>query len=212
MRSKLDLYGADRSVTDFEPPEKLATNRRRVIPGLLTRKCEIRSLSEGERMAIRRSSIVLLIVGLLLIAAAAAIKYVAVLQLSKLPEDTNEAATFAGTLRQLDPTTFALDAGIPIAIDRSVKVDQVAGDTAVVTSTAVTHLPNGDSADAHSYAISRTDYTPSQRPGRRAGRGPTWRRPAGPSHALAVNRSAQIRIDSSVAPCARNHACTPPGW
>lgn len=62
-------------------------------------------------MAMRRSSIVLLIVGLLLIAAAAAIKYVAVPQLSKLPEDTNEAATFAGTLRQLDPTTFALDAG-----------------------------------------------------------------------------------------------------
>ncbi|PBC39455.1 hypothetical protein CJ179_36125 [Rhodococcus sp. ACS1] len=110
-------------------------------------------------MAMRRSSIVLLIVGLLLIAAAAAIKYVAVPQLSKLPEDTNEAATFTGTLRQLDPTTFALDAGAPITIDRSVKVDQVVGDTAVVTSTAVTHLPNGDSTDAHTYAISRTDYT-----------------------------------------------------
>lgn len=33
-----------------------------------------------------------------------------------------------------------------------------------------------------------------------------------PSYALVVNRSVQVWIDSSVAPCARSHACTPPGW
>jgi hypothetical protein len=115
-------------------------------------------------MAMRRSSIALLIVGLLLIAAAAAIKYVAVPQLTKLPGDTNEAATFEGTLRQLDPKTFGLDGGTPVTIDRSVKVDQVAGDTAVVTSTAVTHLPSGDTTDAHTYAISRVDYTQADAP------------------------------------------------
>lgn len=116
-------------------------------------------------MAMRRSSIALLIIGVLLIAAAAAIKYVAVPQLSKLPEDTNATATFEGTLRQLDPATLSLDAGTPITIDRSVKVDQAAGDTAIVTSTAVTHLSTGDTTDAHTYAISRIDYTQAAPPG-----------------------------------------------
>lgn len=115
-------------------------------------------------MAMRRSSIALLIIGLLLIAAAAAIKYVAIPQLTKLPEDTNEAVTFEGTLRQLDPTTFGLDGGTPVTIDRSVKVDQVVGDTAVVTSTAVTRLPSGETTDAHTYAISRVDYTQAEAP------------------------------------------------
>ncbi|KXF53447.1 hypothetical protein AXA44_08255 [Rhodococcus sp. SC4] len=115
-------------------------------------------------MAIRRSSIALLIVGLLLVAAAAAIKYVAVPHLTKLPADTEETATFEGTLRQLDPQTFELDAGTPVTIDRSVKVDQVADETAVITSTAVTHLPSGDTTDAHTYAISRVDYTQAHAP------------------------------------------------
>ncbi|PBC39467.1 hypothetical protein CJ179_36190 [Rhodococcus sp. ACS1] len=115
-------------------------------------------------MALRRSSIVLIIVGTLLIVVAAAIRYVAVPTLSKLPEDTNAQAAFEGTLRQLDPATFTLDAGTPITIDRTVKVDQAVGDTAVVTSTAITHLPSGDSTDAHTYAIDRVDYTQTSPP------------------------------------------------
>jgi hypothetical protein len=84
--------------------------------------------------------------------------------LSKLPEDTNATATLEGTLRQLDLATFTLDAGVPVAVDRTVKVDQISGDTAVVTSTAITHLPGGDNTDAHTYAISRGDYSQTDAP------------------------------------------------
>ncbi|TQC41252.1 hypothetical protein EEB14_55995 [Rhodococcus sp. WS4] len=50
---------------------------------------------------------------------------------------------------------------MPITADRSLMVNAVDGDTALVTSTAVLTLPdNPTSEDVHSYAISRTDYTP----------------------------------------------------
>ncbi|QDQ93027.1 DUF3068 domain-containing protein [Rhodococcus sp. WB9] len=169
MISSLDVaLNSGQGVVASTPFEGDVTRLFPVAAGLLWSKifpCSIPLvLSEESSMAMRRSSVVLLIVGVLLIAAAAAIKYVAVPNLSKLPEDTDENAAFEGTLRQLDPTSFALDAGTPITIDRSVTVDEVAGDTAVVTSTAVTHLPSGDTTDRHSYAISRVDYTQAPAP------------------------------------------------
>lgn len=115
-------------------------------------------------MALRRSSIALFVVGLMLTAAAAAIKYVAVPNLSKLPADTNETALFESTLRQLDPTTFGLDSGTPITIDRSLRVVQAEGDSAILTSTAITHLPSGDATDVHTFAVSRVDFTQTTAP------------------------------------------------
>lgn len=110
-------------------------------------------------MAIRRSSLAMIIIGALLIALAMLIKFVAVPYVSKLPEDTNDSSTFDGELRQIDPTTFTLGEATPISIERSATVDEVDGDTAVVTVTAVSKLPTGESIDAHTYAISRVDYS-----------------------------------------------------
>lgn len=115
-------------------------------------------------MALRRSSIALFIVGLMLITAAAVIRYVVVPHMSKLPADTKEGALFEGALRQIDPTTFGLDAGTPITIDRSLKVDRVVGDTALVTCTVVTHLPSGDITDVRSFAVNRVDFTQAAPP------------------------------------------------
>ncbi|OLL20311.1 hypothetical protein BKE56_010300 [Rhodococcus sp. M8] len=106
----------------------------------------------------------MLIIGFLLIASAAAIKYLVVPQLSKLPEDANGTSAFEGTLRRLDPATFGLGTGIPVSVDRTMAVDQVEGDTAVVTTTAVSHLPSGDATDTHTYAINRVDYSQAEPP------------------------------------------------
>ena len=110
-------------------------------------------------MALRRSSVVIAVAGVILIVTAALIRFVALPSLVKLPEDVNATAEFEGTLQQLDPQTFSLDSGTSISIDRTVTANQVVGDTAVITSTAVSHLPAGEVTDEHTYAISRVDYT-----------------------------------------------------
>lgn len=115
-------------------------------------------------MTIRRSSVVLIVIGVVLILLAALTRFVIVPHLSKLPEDTNDTATFNATLYQLDPASFALDAGTPFTVDRTLKVEQVEGDTAVVRDTAVSHLPTGDSTVSHTYAIDRGDYTQAAPP------------------------------------------------
>ena len=117
---------------------------------------------------VRKSSVALLVVGVLLIAVAAAIRFLILPSLTKLPDDLSQAQRYEGTLQALDPQAFQsgdlanlLTPEMPITADRSLTVDAVDGDTAIVTSAAVLSLPDGSKQnDVHTYAVSRSDYSP----------------------------------------------------
>jgi hypothetical protein len=119
-------------------------------------------------MSVRKSSIVWLAVGAILIVLAVVIRFVVLPTASKLPSDLNQTQLYEGTVVGLDAAAFAAgDLGrlqtpeAPITADRSVTVNAVEGDTAIVTSKAVIHLP-GDTTqnDVHTYAVSRVDFSP----------------------------------------------------
>lgn len=117
---------------------------------------------------VRKSSVALLAIGVLLIAAAAVIRFLILPSLTTLPDDLSQAQRYDGTLQALDPQAFQsgdlanlLTPEMPITADRSLTVDAVDGDTAIVTSAAVLSLPDGSKQnDVHTYAVSRVDYSP----------------------------------------------------
>lgn len=119
-------------------------------------------------MTVRKSSVVWLVLGVVLIAAAAIIRFVALPALTKLPADLDQSQKYEGTMQTIDPKAFAandlahlLTPEMPITADRSLKVDTVSGDTAIVTSKALLSLPDGSTQpDVHTYAVSRVDYSP----------------------------------------------------
>ncbi|WP_280218564.1 porin PorA family protein [Nocardia neocaledoniensis] len=119
-------------------------------------------------MTVRKSSVVWLALGVVLIAAAAIIRFVALPALTKLPADLDQSQKYEGTLQTIDPKAFAandlahlLSPEVPITADRSLTVDTVSGDTAIVTSKALLSLPDGTTQpDVHTYAVSRIDYSP----------------------------------------------------
>jgi len=113
-------------------------------------------------VSLRRSSLVLAIVGVLLIAAAGLIRFVLVPSMTKMPTELDGRSTYTGSLQSFDPSKFALGDGVEFTVTRHVEVDHVDGDVAVITSVAETHRPTGDSTSAHTYALSRVDY--SQQP------------------------------------------------
>ncbi|MGW5518820.1 porin PorA family protein [Nocardia africana] len=106
--------------------------------------------------------------GVVFIAAAAILKFAVLPTMMKLPSDLNQAQKYEGTIQALDPQAFAsndlahlLTPETPITADRSVKVDAVDGDTAIVTSKALLNLPDGSKQpDVHTYAVSRIDFAP----------------------------------------------------
>jgi hypothetical protein len=71
-------------------------------------------------------------------------------------------------MQTIDPKAFAsndlahlLTPEMPITADRSLEVDAVSGNTAIVTSKALLRLPGGATQpDVHTYAVSRVDYSP----------------------------------------------------
>lgn len=118
-------------------------------------------------MSVRKSSVLWLVLGVVLIAAAVLIKFVALPSLMKLPADLDQSQKYEGTMQAIDPHAFAandlahlLTPEMSITADRSVKVDAVDGDTAIVTSKALLSLPDGSKQpDIHTYAVSRVDYS-----------------------------------------------------
>ncbi|MGW5106071.1 porin PorA family protein [Nocardia sp. NPDC004123] len=119
-------------------------------------------------MTIRKSSIALLIVGILLITASMIVKFVMLPSMLKLPADLSKSQKYEGTISALNPEAFSnqdlahlITPEAPIKADRSLTVDAVDGDTAIITSDTTIELPNGSQMkDVHSYSVSRTDYAP----------------------------------------------------
>ncbi|MEU7768574.1 porin PorA family protein [Nocardia sp. NPDC049190] len=119
-------------------------------------------------MSVRKSSVLWLVLGIVLIIGAVIVKFVALPSLTKLPADLNQAQKYEGTVQALNPQAFAsndlanlLTPELPITADRSLTVDAVDGDTAIVTSKAVLNLPDASTQDdVHTYAVSRVDYSP----------------------------------------------------
>ncbi|WP_280423580.1 porin PorA family protein [Nocardia carnea] len=119
-------------------------------------------------MSVRKSSVVWSLLGVLLIVGAVVVRFVVLPAATKLPGDLNQAQKFEGTMQAVDPQAFAtgdlahlLTPEMPITADRSLTVDAVDGDTAIVTSKAVLTLPDGSTQnDVHTYAVDRVDYSP----------------------------------------------------
>lgn len=117
---------------------------------------------------VRKSALALLVIGLLLIAVAAGVRFLVLPSISKLPDDLSQSQRFEGTMQALNPQAFQsgdlanlLTPEMPITAHRSLTVDAVDGDTAVVTSAAAISLPDGSQQDdVHTYAVSRVDYGP----------------------------------------------------
>src|SRR5471032_939937 len=113
-------------------------------------------------MGIRRSSLIVGAVGVVLIVGAIVVRFVVVPAVSVLPSNTNLSIQYAGTGTVLNATALAdgdsahiLASGIPITIDRNIKVTSGHGNTAVVADdltlkAGTTTLPND-----HVYAVDR---------------------------------------------------------
>jgi hypothetical protein len=113
-------------------------------------------------MALRRSSLIVGIIGIVLIVVAIVARFVVVPAVSKLPSNTNLSIQYAGTGTILNPTALkngdsahVLASGVPITIDRKIKVTSTHGNTAVVADdltlkAGTTSLPNN-----HVYAVNR---------------------------------------------------------
>ncbi len=119
-------------------------------------------------MSVRKSSVLWLALGILFVVGAVMIRFVLLPSMTKLPGDLDQSQKFEGTMQALDPQAFAsndlahlVSPEMPITAERSLTVDAVDGDTAIVTSKAVLNLPgNAKQNDVHTYAVSRVDYTP----------------------------------------------------
>ncbi|MBD0859776.1 DUF3068 domain-containing protein [Gordonia sp. zg691] len=119
-------------------------------------------------MSVRKSSVLWLALGVLLVIGAVVIRFVLLPSMSKLPADLSQSQKYVGTMQALNAEAFAsndlanlLTPEMPITADRSLTVDAVDGDTAVVTSSAVITLPDDSKQnDVHTYAVSRVDYSP----------------------------------------------------
>ncbi|MGQ4599671.1 porin PorA family protein [Nocardia sp. R6R-6] len=121
-------------------------------------------------MSVRKSSVVWSLLGILLIVGAVIIRFAVLPALTKLPDDLSQSQKYEGTMQAVDPRAFAagdlahlLTPEMPITADRSLTVDAVDGDSAIITSKAVLALPDGSTQnDVHTYAVNRVDYSPVQ--------------------------------------------------
>ncbi|MBA4857474.1 porin PorA family protein [Nocardia farcinica] len=121
-------------------------------------------------MSVRKSSVVWSLLGILLIVGAVVIRFAVLPSLTKLPEDLAQTQKYEGTMQAVNPQAFAagdlanlLTPEMPITADRSLTVDAVDGDVAIVTSKAVLSLPDASTQnDVHTYAVNRDDYSPAR--------------------------------------------------
>ncbi|MET7773530.1 porin PorA family protein [Nocardia sp. NPDC005366] len=119
-------------------------------------------------MSVRKSSVVWTVSGVVLIVGAVIIRFAVLPAMTKLPDDLSQSQRYDGTIQALNSQAFAagdfaalLTPQMPITADRSLTVDAVDGDTAVVTSNSVVTLPDSSTQDdVHTYAVDRVDYSP----------------------------------------------------
>ncbi|WP_051027834.1 porin PorA family protein [Nocardia higoensis] len=119
-------------------------------------------------MSVRKSSVVWAALGVVLIVGAVVIRFLVLPAMTKLPDDLSQSQRYEGTMQGLNAQAFAagdlanlLSPQMPITADRSLTVDAVDGDTAIVTSNSVVTLPDSSTQDdIHTYAVDRVDYSP----------------------------------------------------
>ncbi|WP_268977566.1 porin PorA family protein [Streptomyces tendae] len=130
-------------------------------------------------MSARRPTILLITVAVALLAAAAAVRLVVAPNVTKLPGDTDQTVQYAGEATLLDSkalqsgdTAHALRSGVPVTVDRRIRVASAHGDTAVLEDTMTVHTGEQSLPSSKTYAIDR---------GSREGTSPPASTPAEPS-------------------------------
>ncbi|MFF0703029.1 porin PorA family protein [Streptomyces tendae] len=130
-------------------------------------------------MSARRPTILLITVAVALLAAAASVRLVVAPNVTKLPGDTDQTVQYAGEATLLDSkalqsgdTAHALRSGVPVTVDRRIRVASTHGDTAVLEDTMTVHAGEQSLPSSKTYAIDR---------GSRKGTSPPASTPAEPS-------------------------------
>ncbi|WP_435252279.1 porin PorA family protein [Streptomyces tendae] len=130
-------------------------------------------------MSARRPTILLITVAVALLAAAASVRLVVAPNVTKLPGDTDQTVQYAGEATLLDSkalqsgdTAHALRSGVPVTVDRRIRVASTHGDTAVLEDTMTVHAGEQSLPSSKTYAIDR---------GSREGTSPPASTPAEPS-------------------------------
>ncbi|WLP92172.1 porin PorA family protein [Gordonia sp. NB41Y] len=114
-------------------------------------------------MHIRRSSLVLLVLGVILVIGAVLLSTVITPLLSRMPAGLEKGSVFVGTMATPDATGKLAER--PVEVQRTMKVDAVQGNSALITSSsAVYATPRSEGAQpiggsAQKYAINRSDFT-----------------------------------------------------
>ncbi|MEV5761519.1 porin PorA family protein [Streptomyces tendae] len=113
-------------------------------------------------MSARRPTILLITVAVALLAAAAAVRLVVAPNVTKLPGDTDQTVQYAGEATLLDgkalqsgDTAHALRSGVPVTVDRRIRVTSTHGDTAVLEDTMTVHAGKQSLPSSKTYAIDR---------------------------------------------------------
>ncbi|MEU6537166.1 porin PorA family protein [Streptomyces sp. NPDC047000] len=113
-------------------------------------------------MSVRRSSIVLTTIAAVLLALAAVLRFVVAPDATELPGDADQTVHYAGRATVLDgkalqsgDTAHALRSGIPLTVDRRVKVTSTHGGTAVLEDTMTAHVGKQSLPSSQTYAIDR---------------------------------------------------------
>ncbi|MGW0462990.1 porin PorA family protein [Streptomyces tendae] len=113
-------------------------------------------------MSARRPTILLITVAVALLAAAASVRLVVAPNVTKLPGDTDQTVQYAGEATLLDSkalqsgdTAHALRSGVPVTVDRRIRVASTHGDTAVLEDTMTVHAGEQSLPSSKTYAIDR---------------------------------------------------------
>lgn len=122
-------------------------------------------------MRTRRWSVAAATVGVVLVVAAFIVSFVVTPALDKLPADTDRTVTMSGTMQTPNPSDSSAMVAAPIELERTVKVDKVDGNNALVSmSTRTFTLPRGEgdkplSETVQRYGIDRETYGQASPPG-----------------------------------------------
>jgi hypothetical protein len=110
----------------------------------------------------RRPSIVLVSIAAALVAAAAVLRFLVAPNATELSGDTDQTVHYAGKATMLDSealrsgdTAHALRSGIPVTVDRRVRVTSTHGDTAVLTDAMTVRAGEQSLPSVKTYAVDR---------------------------------------------------------
>ncbi|MGV9941472.1 porin PorA family protein [Streptomyces sp. NPDC003401] len=113
-------------------------------------------------MSARRPSIVLIALAVVLVALAAVVRFAVAPYATRLPGDTDQTVHYAGSATMLDgkalqsgDTAHALRSGIPITVDRRLRVTSTHGDTAVLEDVTTVHADGRSLPGSKTYALDR---------------------------------------------------------